>query len=220
MSARVLSVVIQDTGLGGIRKVAQQDLFINPPAQLEIVNGEHHFDTFIEVARHPVGTAQVNLWFAGVLEVVNATVLQEPADDAAYPYAMAQPTNTGPQCASAAHDQIDLHTGLGSPVERLDDSWVKKSVDFSDDTRGPLPTRMGSLAIDQFYATGSQIHRGHKQRPVCAALGARGKKIEDRLYRLRESRISSEQAQISVESRGAGVVVSSSQMGISADFAI
>src|SRR5262249_38984601 len=162
VSACIASVAIQDTGFGGIRKIAQQDLFIDPPAQLRIVQREHHFDAFVKVARHPVGAAQVNLRFAGILEVVNPAVLKEPADDAAYPDAVAQPANSRAKGAAAAHDQVDLHSGLRSPVQRLDDSRIEESIDFSDDPGGPVPARIGGLSVDQIYATGRQISRGQK----------------------------------------------------------
>ena len=50
--------------------------------QLWRFDGEHHFNTALEISRHPVGTRKVDLFLAALAEHQDAAVLQEPIDNA------------------------------------------------------------------------------------------------------------------------------------------
>src|SRR5262249_49548942 len=83
-SAHVAAVRPHQPRLGIVLEVVFEDLPDNPPAKHLTSYGEHYFDALIEVARHPVGAAQINKGLATVLEVEDSAVLQEPAHDAAH----------------------------------------------------------------------------------------------------------------------------------------
>ena len=70
------------------------------------------FYAVIDVARHQVGAAHVDFFLAVVVEVVNAAVLQEPADDADDADVFADVRQARAQTANAAHQQIDFDAGL------------------------------------------------------------------------------------------------------------
>jgi hypothetical protein len=55
---------------------------------------EAHLHTVIEVARHPIGSPHIDLFRSAVGEI-DAAVLQEAADDAPHPYAIADAANSG-----------------------------------------------------------------------------------------------------------------------------
>ena len=46
--------------------------------------------------------------------------VEETADQAAHADALRQTGHTGPEAADAAHDQVDLHPGIGGGVEQID----------------------------------------------------------------------------------------------------
>lgn len=62
----------------------------------------------------------LHVGFAAILEVENPAVLQKSAYQAAHANSMAQTPHVETQGASSAHDEIDLHPGLRSPMQRLD----------------------------------------------------------------------------------------------------
>src|SRR5437660_6634955 len=104
-------------------------------AQQRILKREQDFHALMQIARHPIGAAEVDLRLAAVLEVKDSAVLKEPPHDAAHADAVAGATNSRPQRAYATHEQIDVHSCLRSAVERLDNIVVDEGVDFDDDAR-------------------------------------------------------------------------------------
>src|SRR5262245_25240982 len=68
-----------------IAELDAQDAVAHLRPQRWIVEREDDLDTPIQVTRHQVGTAQVDLLIAAVAEVVGAAVLQEAPDDADHP---------------------------------------------------------------------------------------------------------------------------------------
>src|ERR1700716_2311123 len=99
----------------------------------------------MQIARHPVGAAEVDLRLAAVLEVKDAAVLEKPAHDTAHADAVADATNPWPQRADATHEQIDVHACLRSAVERLDNIFVDQGVDFDNHARRPPKSGMLGL---------------------------------------------------------------------------
>ncbi len=104
-------------------------------AEQWVLKRKQDFHALVQIARHPVGAAEVDLRLAAVLEVKDAAVLEEPAHDAAHADAVADATNPRPQGANATYEQIDLHAGLRSVVEGLDNICVNQGVDLDDDAR-------------------------------------------------------------------------------------
>src|SRR5690606_10959237 len=104
--------------------------------KLRIEDGKHALNAAEEIAAHPVGAADVHFRLvAGVLEVINAAVLQEAAHDAAHPDVLAHPLDAGHEAANAADDQVDLHACSGGGVEVIDGLLFNEAVTFGDDAR-------------------------------------------------------------------------------------
>src|ERR1700716_3634509 len=106
----------------------------------------------MQIARHPVGAAEVDLRLAAVLEIKDSAVLEEPAHDTADADAIADTTNPRPQRANAAHEQINVHSCLRSAVERLDNIFVDQGVDFDDDARRTPLAGMLCFPLNQAHA--------------------------------------------------------------------
>src|SRR6202040_1924219 len=104
-------------------------------AQQRVLKREQDFHALVQIARHPVGAAEIDLRLAAVLEVKDSAVLKKSAHDTAHADAVADATNPRPQRAYAAHEQIDVHSCLRSAVERLDNIFVDQGVDLDDDAR-------------------------------------------------------------------------------------
>ena len=60
-------------------------------------------------------------------------MLEVATDDRAHANRLRQPFYAGPQAADTAHDQIDLRSGCGGGVERVDDLRIDEAVHLHDD---------------------------------------------------------------------------------------
>ena len=78
----------------------------------DVVNRRYGFYSPVEVARHPVSRAEVELIVTAVREVEEARVLEKTPDNAHHPDSVAHARNSGPQAADAAHYEIDVHARL------------------------------------------------------------------------------------------------------------
>src|SRR2546430_4102770 len=86
---------------------------IQPTAAGGVAHGCDDLDPAAQVARAPVGGADVVLGVAAVGEVVDAGVLEEPPHDADDADPRGQAGHAGPQCADATHAEVDIHASLG-----------------------------------------------------------------------------------------------------------
>src|SRR6266478_9507041 len=174
----------------------------------------------MQIARHPVGAAQVDLRLAAVLEVIDAAVLEEPAHDTAYADAIADAANPRPQRADAAHQQINIHSRLRCAVKRLDNIRVNQGVDLYNHARRTPLARMFGLALNQAHALFRQIQRRYQQRLVAWVLSIGSQKTENIVNRAGSLRVGSEQAEIGVDARRGRVVIAGPQVCVSASYAI
>src|SRR5262249_24226005 len=84
------TVGAEQAGPGVVAEVRVQDFVKDTPAQIAVFHRKHDFDAFVEIAGHPVGAAEINVRRSSVLEIENAAVFEESADDAAHTNAVAQ----------------------------------------------------------------------------------------------------------------------------------
>src|SRR3546814_16262143 len=87
-----------------------------------IVDRDHIFDAAVEVARHPVGAADIELRAAvrqrrAVGERPDAAMFEEPADDRFHAARFWKNGHDGTQAANAAHTQVDRHARRARPVQ-------------------------------------------------------------------------------------------------------
>ena len=111
-SADVGAVGLLEAGLDGVGEVRGQDLVVDAGFGGRVADGEGDFAALEEIARHPVGRAEVDFVVAAVGEVEDAGVLEEAADNRADANAVGQPLDARAQNAEAADDEVDLDAGL------------------------------------------------------------------------------------------------------------
>ena len=93
-----------------------------------LIDREGDFDPAIKIARHPVGTGEVNVGLAGIFKIVNAAVLEKSSDDADDANIFAERRHSRAQTTNAANDEIDLHASAGRFIKFLDDILVNERI--------------------------------------------------------------------------------------------
>src|ERR1700719_3633054 len=96
--------------------------------QLGTANRKKDFHAMTQVASHEVCTAEINLLSPSVPEVVDATMLQEPPDDAYNADIVTESADQRPQATKPAHEQVNLYARLRCPIEQLDHLWIFQRI--------------------------------------------------------------------------------------------
>ena len=73
---------MKEAGFDVIREVSWDNDLEELAAKFDIENWENDFDPAVEITRHEIGTAEVNMGISGVVKNVDATVFEEAIDDA------------------------------------------------------------------------------------------------------------------------------------------
>ena len=109
------------------------DVFLHPGRD----NRKDGLDAAKEIARHPVGAAEVDLGLAAVLETKNAAVFEKSPDNAAHLDILAHIGMPALRAAHAAHHELDAHAGRGGAIEGLDHALLHQGVYLDVDSAGP-----------------------------------------------------------------------------------
>ncbi len=72
---------MKEAGFDVIREVSWDNDLEELAAKFDIENGENDFDSAVEITRHEIGAAEVNMGISGVVKNVDATVFEEAIDD-------------------------------------------------------------------------------------------------------------------------------------------
>src|ERR1700686_3216023 len=102
--------------LAVIGQVRVKNFMVYPLPQHFIAQWHQHFYALVQIARHPVGSADVNLFVAAIGKVENAAVLQEAAHNAANADVVAHSPHSRTERANPTHDQTDLYSGLRGAI--------------------------------------------------------------------------------------------------------
>ena len=116
----VSAVSQQNPRFQSVGEITLENLMQHPLPQHRVLDRDEHFDPLVEVARHPVGAAQVDLFVAAVREIKDAAVLEESPDDAAHANTVADSANAWPERADAADQQFDINARLRCLVQGYD----------------------------------------------------------------------------------------------------
>src|SRR4051794_14975706 len=155
-----------------------------------------------------------------IFKIEDAAVFEEAADDAANANAAADAANTGDQNALAAHDEIDLDTGLRRAVKRFDDSRIDNRVHLNDHAGGFSALGIARFTINQRNTTFGEIARSDEQRLVAGLLSVGREVIEDVVDGGSDVWITGEQAEVGVKAGGGRIVISGTEVRVAADFAV
>src|SRR5579863_4272235 len=77
----VCAIGVQNASFACVGEVRRQNLVADTLAEMRLLERKHRFNAFVEIARHPIGAAEIQLGLAAVLEVIDAAVFQESPDD-------------------------------------------------------------------------------------------------------------------------------------------
>ena len=181
-----------------------------------VLDRRHGLDPPVEVARHPVGGADVDLLLAAVEEVEGPRVLEEPADDADHPDGLADAGEPRPEAADPAHDQVDRHAGLRGLVQRDDDVGIHQRVHLGDDPRRPSRPMVLDLPADHLEEALPHAPRRHDQLPVPRGRGEAGQHVEEVGEVGAQLGARGQEAEVGVEPRGLRVVVAGADVHVAA----
>src|SRR5690606_13570481 len=89
------------------------------------------------------------LGLAGVVEAVDARMLEKPAQLADDADVLRHALDAGPQAADLADHHVDLHTLVRSTIQCSDHAPIRESVHLNADTAAAAGLCMLDLAVDQ-----------------------------------------------------------------------
>src|SRR5713226_553421 len=148
VGAGITAVLTQEASLVVISEIALQNFAKQSLAQGWVLDGEHDLDPLVQVARHPIGAAQVHVRLAAILEVKDPAVFQKSSYNTAHANPVAEAFHIGAQGTGAADDEVDFDARSRGPVERLDDWLVQQGIHLGDDSGRPLAPGMVRFAVD------------------------------------------------------------------------
>ena len=137
----------RDVGAIRVAKIGVQHHVANVPGDFGVAHAAQRLDPPIEVALHQVGAADIQLRLAAVLEIIDARVLEETADDRRTWIVLADARNAGAQRADPAHDQSILTPACDARYSARTHRRIGDGVVLDDD-RAPAgpPGRARSRA--------------------------------------------------------------------------
>src|ERR1019366_3279487 len=114
----------------------------------------------VQIARHQIRAADVNLFLSAVLKVVDTAVFQEAADHASDGDVVADARDAWSQAAEATHQQIYSHAGTRSFVEQTHHGTICERIHFENQTAFGT---VFHFAANQFGDPAAQRHGRDKQ---------------------------------------------------------
>ena len=197
-----------------VREVDVEAFVDDAPAQFRVEDRKRDFDPAEQVAPHPVGRREPHVRLAAVLEIPDAMVLEEAAEDRAHADVLGRAGHARPQRARAAHDEVDLHPGLRRRLQRADHALLDQRVHLRLDARGPAFLRMLRLAAD--HLDDAPVHRERREQQALELrrLGE-ARDVQEHLVHVDANvRIRGQQAEVGVQRGRARMVVAGAQMRI------
>ena len=183
-------------------------------AQFRVEDGKRDLDAAEQVASHPVGRREPHVRLAAVLEVPDAMVLEEAAEDRAHADVLGKAGHARPQRAGAAHDEVDLHTRLRRRLQRANHALLDQRVHLRLDVRAPAFLRVLRLAADHLDDAPVHRERCEQQALQLRRLGEARDMQEHLVHVGANVWIRGEQAEVGVQRGRARVVVAGAQMRV------
>ena len=115
---------------------------------LGIEHGKSDLHSPVKIALHPIGRREPVAGLAAVVKIKNTGVFQIAIDDRDDSNALGNAGDSRPEAAHAAHDEIDLYSGLACAVELIDHGRIDQAVYFGDDPCGLSASGMLGFLAD------------------------------------------------------------------------
>ena len=146
--------------------------------QARILNRGHGFDPAIEIARHPVSTADQEFGLATVGKPKQTGVFKKAANYTGNADRFANARQSWPQAAHAANDQFDLDPSLRGFVEQGDDRRINQRIHLGPQVATAAIFGMVNLAADPVFHAATQGDRSHEQFAETLLFGETGEIVE------------------------------------------
>ena len=144
-------------------------------------------------------------------------MLQEVSDNRVNADIFAEARHTCLQTADAAHYQLDLYSGAGRLIQARNNLPVTQGVHLRHDVGRFALSGPHGFSADHADAAFSQPQRSQDQAVPGRRLGVTGQHVEHCGRVLTDQRMAGYKAAVRIELCGGVVVVSGSQMDITAD---
>src|SRR3954447_19424906 len=202
----------------GVRVVRQRALerIEQVVAQRRVLDRRHQLDPRVEVARHEVGRADVDLGLAVALEGQDPRVLEEAADDRVDADVLRDARHARHQAADAADVQVDGHAGLRGAVQRADAAPVDQRVELHRDARRPPSLVRGHRALDLGDHRVAQEVGRHQLLAVAPRASVAGEEVEHVGDVGTDLLVAGEEAEVGVQARRLRVVVAGPDVDVMA----
>ena len=140
----------EKTGFDVIGEVARNNDFEKLSAKFLIENRENDFDAAVEIARHKIGAAKIDVGIAPVVENIDAAMFEEAIDDASDGDVLAEARDAWAKATNSTNQQLDGDPFLGGVVEGLNNFFVYKSVGLNENTGRATCTVVGAFTLNEF----------------------------------------------------------------------
>ena len=181
-----------------------------------ILHRNQSLNAAVQVAVHHIGRANVDNRIATVLKRKHARVLQEAAQHGTDTDILAQTLNARAQSANTANHYIHRHTSLRSAVQRIDDGLIHHGVALNLNLRRAASLVVLNLLINALNQAATQSTRRHQQRLVVGLRCVTRQLVEQAGNILTNLLIAGDDAQILVETSRRRVVVTGTNMSVTA----
>ena len=141
---------MKEAGFDVIREVSWDNDIEELAAKFDIENGENDFDSAVEITRHEIGAAEVNMGISGVVKNVDAAVFEEAIDDTSNGDVITEARDAWAQATNSTNQELDGDPFLGGVVEGLNNFFVHEGVGFNKNTGGPACAVVGAFAVNEF----------------------------------------------------------------------
>src|SRR5664279_2575036 len=170
----------------------------------------------IEVAVHQVGAADEDDRIACAAEDEQPRVLQEPAQNRAYPDVLGQALDARTEGADAPYPEVDLDPGARCPVQRINHLIVDDRVELETDVAAEALSRVLDLGVDVVDQTPAYRTRCHQKTPEPAARCPSRELVEQPGQVLADLWVAGEQPEVRIQAGGLGVVVAGTDVAVAA----
>jgi hypothetical protein len=119
-----------------------------------------------EVPEHAVSASNIYFIFTAIAEIVDPTVFQESADDAADGYGWGQPGRSGPERANPSNYHVDGQLGLRGFIQGPNQFSVGQVIELEYEPGFTACLFVVYLALDHFDQAVSQVDRGYEKLPI------------------------------------------------------
>jgi len=140
----------EKTGFHVIGEVAGNNDFEKLSAKFLIENRENDLDAAVEIARHEIGAAKIDVGIAPVVKNIDAAMFEEAIDDASDGDVLAEARNAWAEATNSTNQELDGDPFLGGMVEGLNNFFVDEGVGFNKNTGWPSCAVVGAFAVNEF----------------------------------------------------------------------